>query len=551
MEFLKTQSKYIGEQLRTLSLSQRIAIGLLVVVLLGGIHQMMRWAGGSEWTMLLDQSFTPDQIQRVQSELAVLGIQSKVEGDRVFIQGSEGDRRRFEAVLHQKGAMPRDTSLGYSALVSESNVFESDQKARWRQNRGLETELSKSLREFPGILDADVFIETTRKRPLGRAESGARASVHVKLEQDDTLDKKRVDAIAHFVSGAVRGLAVRDVKITDGSRFYRPSDSNNRVPGDMLEMQVAQEDHYTRKIYDQLDYIQGLRVNVRAKLRDTDEHEQGVKYGKPVPKKEMEDTEETKGPGSAAGPGVRPNQGQAITDSGQGSSSERTQSTVEYDENRDTTTITTAKLAGFVEVLTASVSLPYSYIEQIYRKRKGLAADEEVKVDLTDAIVASELSRVKDQVKTLLQATQDEQVTVSAYYDLPMQTARETALAGSTDTLALVRDYGPQAGVALLALFSLFAVFRIVKKAQLSVAAAPSITDALGESSLEEEGLLSLGGGPVTVGEAEGIQSAMVGHEVDEGLVRTQQIVDQIGELVKEDPDSAATILQSWLQDDK
>ncbi|MFQ5411481.1 MAG: hypothetical protein ACE5EC_04265, partial [Phycisphaerae bacterium] len=173
------------------------------------------------------------------------------------------------------------------------------------------------------------------------------------------------------------------------------------------------------------------------------------------------------------------------------------------------------------------------------------------KVDLTDAIVASELSRVKDQVKTLLQATQDEQVTVSAYYDLPMQTARETALAGSTDTLALVRDYGPQAGVALLALFSLFAVFRIVKKAQLSVAAAPSITDALGESSLEEEGLLSLGGGPVTVGEAEGMQSAMVGHEVDEGLVRTQQIVDQIGELVKEDPDSAATILQSWLQDDK
>jgi flagellar biosynthesis/type III secretory pathway M-ring protein FliF/YscJ len=52
------------------------------------------------------------------------------------------------------------------------------------------------------------------------------------------------------------------------------------------------------------------------------------------------------------------------------------------------------------------------------------------------------------------------------------------------------------------------------------------------------------------VGEAEEMHSAIIGQEVDEGLVRSRQIVDQISQLVKEDADSAASIVQNWLKDE-
>ncbi len=127
--------------------------------------------------------------------------------------------------------------------------------------------------------------------------------------------------------------------------------------------------------------------------------------------------------------------------------------------------------------------------------------------------------------------------------------AGASAMAG-LDYMALAKRYGPLAGLGLLALFSLFAVFRIAKKAQATVGqveAAAADKDRSGNLTDQEAELEMLAGGPTPVGQAVGMQSALVGHEVDEGLVKTQQIVEQIGQLVEEDADSAAGILNGWL----
>ena len=544
MDFLKAQTTYIAEQFRGLSLSQRIAIGLLLVVLLAGVSQMMRWAGQADWMPLLDQPFNPDQIRRVRAELQVAGVKTKVEGDRVLIHGNEEDRQRLQAVLAQRGAMPGDTSLGYGTLIKDSSVFVSNQEARWRQNRGLEAELSAVLSRFQGISDARVFIDKPQKRGLGRTESGARASVHVTLDGDQTLHKRQVTAIANFVAGAVRGMSVADVKITDGSQHYRPPDPKSSIPSDMLDMQRDMEDHYTRKIYDQLGFIDGLVVNVHVKLRDVDERTENREVGKAEPLKETSETQETTGVATAAGPGVLPNQNRSITDTSQAPSNSREKTSVEFNPDRDTKLTHTNKPAGYPERLTASVNVPQSYIENIFRKRQGLDDSAAVEPAQVETIAAGELAKIQQQVKTLLQVESDDQVAVQAYYDSPSGIGTVSTADSAIGFVAMAKDYGPHVGLGLLALFSFLAVFRIAKRAQASV--GPLKTAA---ESATAAAVTSLGGGPMTVGEAEGMHSAMIGHEVDEGLVRTQQIVDQIGELVNEDATSAASIVRGWLQE--
>ncbi len=566
MEFLNAQAKFIREQMRSMSLSQRAAIGLLLVILVAATWWMLRWGGQGEWAPLLDQSFTQEQIQQVQAELVATGVKSKVEGDRILVQGGDDARRQLTALLAQRGALPRDTSLGYAALASDDNVFESDQKAQWKQSRGLETELSQVLRKFRGIKDAHVFVEMPKNRGFGAKRTASRASVHVALLEGEVLDKQRVSAIANFVAGAVRGLSPENVKLTDGTRFYRPPDLDEAMPAEYLDLQRQQEQYHTRKVYDQLQYISGVLVNVYAVLRSADEQTQERIYGKEVIDKEVTEAEEMTGPSVAEEPGVRANMGRALAEAGQGSSSTREKSETSFNGLRDQTDKTTIRPKGFVERLTASVNVPRSYLIRVIESQGA--------TDVQDAdvvkVAAVELPKIAEIVKPLINATEDDQVVVSWYYDVPPESPPAAALAGESTFVAMAKDYGPQAGLALLALFGLFMMFRVAQRAQAAVAVSSPAAMAAAAAGVrprgrfrggpmapmgaapmaygEEVPLEPLGGGPATVGEAQGVDGILVGHEVDESMVRTQQIIKQISQIVQEDPSVPASIIDKWVE---
>ena len=205
-----------------------------------------------------------------------------------------------------------------------------------------------------------------------------------------------------------------------------------------------------------------------------------------------------------------------------------------------------------MEKLTASVNIPKSYLDRIAAQQADpKAADKNI-----EKIAAAELPKIKALVKPLINAANDDQVVVNWFYDIPVE-QKAAAPAQTAGWLAFTKDYGPQLGMGLLAVISLFGVMRIAKKAQSPYAmpgkSAPAASLAWaggsrsGVMSSTDDRLPSLGGGPQTVGEATEIDGVMVGHEVDERTVRVQHIAKQIGQMIKEDPVAAAGIVQHWL----
>lgn len=559
MDYLNKQLEYIRTQLGTLSRSGQIAAGLLILLVVIGAAWMANYYGsGSSWTPLLDQAVTADDAQRIQAELTIVGIDTKVEGDRILVSGGEDARQRSQAILAQKGALPRDMSLGFQSLIEKSNPFIGDKEMDRRWNVGLQTEIAEVIKHFGGIRNATVLIQVPRKRGFlmsAREKGAASASVNVEADYGSRLNDGQVMAIANFVAGAVEGLVPTNVSITDGTRHYRTPDPSESLATNMLDKQRDEERHYREMIYDQLQFVQGLVANVRVKLRDEEVSTENKELGKPSVKSETEDSTETRSASNAAGPGVRPNQGASVAGGGAGNSSTTNTSKTEFSEQRDVKLTSVRKPMGLLEMLTASISVPHSYLEGIYRKKNGVADDQPVTHDQLEATATNVLPDIAKQIETLLyqkkaQEQQVAQVAVDWHYDIPMQPAAAgTALAGnSADYVAMVKQYGPQAGLVLLAIIPLWLVVRMAKKAQVAVSTSsgPGSADKRKPQSME---LDALGGGPITVGEAEGMHSAMVGHEVDESVVRTQQIMEQIADLVKEDPDSAANIVQNWLQE--
>lgn len=561
MEFLNAQYKYISEQLRSMSVSQRVAMVLLLVILVGGMYGIIQWGRQAEWTDLLNQSLAAEDIQRVEAQLRLLGVDTRVEGDRLLLRGDDNERRRVMAVLAQNNTLPKDLSLGFAALVKSDNVWESDQTKIWKHNRALEAELAAVLSRFRGVKDARVFIVVPERRGLARTAAVSSASVNLVLHPGEALDKQRILAVANYVAGAVPGLDLKNVKITDGSRSYAVPTGED-VAGNLLELQQQLEEYYTRKIYDQLRHIKGVVVNVQAGLRQDDAQSVEKKLGPAVPSTVKEKTEETVSGATAAGPGVRPNQGRNLTDGGGGSSSNKTESEESLQGERDRTDTQVVRRAGAVEKLTASINVPASYIQRI------LAVQQPDAPEVTPAALQkaadAELPRIQAQVKPLIElsgtegASPEGVVAVSWFYDEPAGEASATTEMASFDVLGLARDYGPQAGLGLLAVFSLFMMVRIARKAQVTLSSggtnASGGTGGLGGSYLGGGAgapyLSPLSNGVEPVGEAQEMEGVLVGHEVDEETVRTHQIVRQIGQMVKDDPVTVAGVVDHWLKDE-
>lgn len=560
MEFLNAQTKYVADQLRSLSVSQRVAIALLLVILLGGMWGMIQWSGQGEWIDLLGQSLTPQELNQVETQLRLAGVESNVDGDRVFIRGDEAQRQRIHAMLAQNKALPGDMSLGYAELVNEDNVWESDQKSRWKQQRALESELSAVIAGFTGITDARVLIQVSERRRLGRQSAASSASVRLVSATGEPVNPQKIDAIARYIAGAVPGLDAKNVTLTDGSRSYRASDASEGLAKDMLGRQRQLENHYRRMIYDQLKHIEGVVINVRAILRQDDEQTVEVTLGKPVTNRIMDKEEETKGGSSAAGPGVRPNQARALTDASQGSSMTRTETeeTLEGDRDRKNTQI--VKSAGSLLGLTASVNVPSDYLLGIIEAQEPENPDTS-RVGI-QRVADVELPKIEAQVKTLIVATEDavnRRVVVDWYYTSSARgpaaaaTAEVAAVAAASpfEVVPLLKQYGPEAGLGLLAVFSLFMVLRIAKKAQGTIVQQGASARASAKAAaLEEPELDSLSAGIAPIGEVQEMEGILVGHEVDESTVRTQQIVTQIGQMVSEDPATAASIVGHWLEEE-
>ena len=65
------------------------------------------------------------------------------------------------------------------------------------------------------------------------------------------------------------------------------------------------------------------------------------------------------------------------------------------------------------------------------------------------------------------------------------------------------------------------------------------------------EETIDMGMGDEVVGEAAATDALLVGREVDERTLQSQKVVDQVTEMVKEDPEAAVNILRRWMENEK
>jgi flagellar biosynthesis/type III secretory pathway M-ring protein FliF/YscJ len=552
MDFLKAQAQKIKEQLAGLTPSQRMLAGSLVVIMVMTLLWWSRYAGSSEMEDVLGQDFSPEDVSRVTAQIAGRGIPYRVVGNRVQVATD----RRFEvlALLTYERIGPQDTSSGFDDIVAKmDSPWNTHEKQTVMFNRAKEATLAQVLREFPGVRDARVVINATARKAFGDPNVQPTATVNLKMRTTgDKPGKKLIAAAAGAVSGAVSGLVNSKVNVIIDGASYKTDDAGEGGSGGTdawMEAVKAGEQYFSQKIVDHFGRIEGLMVSVTVDPNmsksqiEKEIYDKDRTFGREIQTDEKTEENSTTPGRPPAEPGIVPNTGGANTGASvAGGGGDTTTSNSTHNQNKFQVfpTLTREWLtspAGAAAVVGASIGVPRSHFVKIYKAINPTAKDPDEAT--LQPLIDSELRTLKRQVLGCISKTPEDKVVVDPYLDyLPAVDSTSQPAAATSLPLALV-GHAKEIALGGLAMFSLFMVSMMVRKATPVTMIAPVVEKApVGLSATRHED---------PVGEASEGHQSMDALEVDDDSIRTQQMIGQVSNLVKENPDAAASLVKRWL----
>ncbi len=556
-------------RLQDINMSQRVALllgGALVAV---SMIWLVQWASSPELVPLLDQDLSAPELEAIRGELSSLGEQYEVRGGRIYVAPSV-DRTGLLASLQQRNALPANTSIGFANLIKESDPWVSQTENNRRWTYALAEELAGILRRFDGVQDAKVFLNLNTRAPsFTKLPPPSSASVTL-ITQGDGVPRALALAAARLVAGACAGLKVRDVAVVDAAGRSALDWESEEDPTNTLDrLRRRHEQHFTEKIARQIPDSKAL-VSVSVELDSTRRHTESQTPIQGTPVKEDTTSEVTERQLRSNQPGVQPNVGVAAGAGGAGESHTKDTSTIEYQVGTELKS--EQKPPGEITLVTAAIRLSASYLENVFQRKNPDKTEPPTDGDLEE-VFQIEKNRLLGQVVQLVRPQDEANVAIEWYWDMPVQTAGVGPVGTVDQTISLMRDYGPQSGLGLLALISLGLMLRMAKKsdvgeafgmelglpkdaieaARMAAEDVASVADRIGKGGRRGGGRGGGGAGGGSDEEMAEIQQAaategmLVAQEVDAGTVQTRKMLDQVGEMVEEDPETVASLIDHWI----
>jgi len=570
MDFLRRTIAQIQSQLGKLTTSQRMVIILLVGMLFIGAFWAANYSSKQEMAPLLNQSLTTAEIAAISGKLDMWDVKYKLVGDRIHV--ASGNVRPVLYRLTADQSLPKDTHIGWDSLVEETNILIPESVREDKRIITRQLVLADAIvNTWSGVRSAQVIINPGSKRTLNNIAPVASASVTVQMAQPEHAGRKMAMGIADFIASANNRMKRENVTVIIDGKMYPIQPVGEEIASEYLEEKARYEEHFRKKIIEAIGIANAI-VQVDAKIRTSRLESRTKKIfndgeGSWNPKKETSGREDSsENVAAKAEPGMMANIGETQASPGVSQSENSTEDsavTSPFPGMDDKYEVTPA---GGTEDITASVRLPWSYFADI-AKQESAAPDQEPASEAVKTVFARELPTIRAIVMHAIGLGPEDEEKVVVYYYLgssvvagsglmipgmsaPTQTGEgENAAATASSTLVgYLKSNTKEIAVTSLAMISLFMVLMMVRKA----AGPVDIT--------HEEAAAMMKGSTITpeaydaeesdYGDDDASVGLLAGVELSKDAVRSQKVLAQIREMVKESPEMAATLLGKWISQD-
>jgi flagellar M-ring protein FliF len=551
MDFLSKAYGQLVDLLRSMTPAARITTALLLAVVVVGLALLLgRQAGGPDDLLLGGQAFSQSELMAMESAFGKAGLNDyQIESGRIRVP--RGERAAYMAAMADGGALPHDFGAFLRKALDQGGMLASAKEREERAKVALQQELALILRGMKGIERASVLYDV-RTRPGLARDTVATASVTVKPIGSQPLDESRVRDIRHLVASSIAGLKPEAVAVTDQNGRTYPAVPEGQL-GDTdpyRERKNAYERDLAQKIDALLAPIPGRIVQVYVEL-DPETHRETqttewLKDKSIAGAQDERSSEETReGPTPAGPPGTRSNTSNEPATVAQAKGSSLTRNANEtrqvmYPGGKSTKGTT---IGLTIRRATASISIPKSYFEKVWRHRTGADPSQKPDRNAIATIESEEAKKIQDITSPQLPPREAGDpvlsVTVRAFDDFPVEPAEEP----TTVSLAWgwLREYWSTLGMTVLGLVSLLMVRSMVRSAPAEPVPPATLGLPLSDALAAETAARP---SPAETAAAPPRPAAQRLLKRREG---GPSLREELAEIIREDPDTAANILRAWI----
>lgn len=544
MDFLNKALAQLNELFRSMTPGARVTAGLLLLLVVISLAFLVRGnVSGPDVFLMNGHPFPSNELSKAIAALGQAGL-NDFEVENNMIRVPRGQQAAYIAALADGDALPTGFGEFLLKTIKDTGPFTTSEQRDELMKVAKQQVLADTIHKMSGIEAATVLFDTQSRRGL-RGEGLSTAMVSVQPAGSLPLDEERVRAIRNLVAGAIAGLHPRQVTVVDRgtgkSWSGDASDSGSASDDAYFTRMRAYQDQYRREILDTLSLVRGATVSVNVELDPQRiRRESDVKVDpKAVATSTRENTTssvtETAGPAGRPGFAAQgPNRPAGLAAGGGAAPTTRSQ-----DESSDTETQNVVShTSGTTEIVgltprrvTVSIGVPSSYLEDLWRRQNPTAAGEEPKQP-TDADLATifqeESVRIRSAVANVVPQDQslplEQMVAVNRFISLPDAPLAPPGF--SEQAMAWASNYWTTIGTFGLAGFSLLMLRSMVRS-------APATEQMPAEINLP----------PDATEEPPRPAPPIVKRRLETG----PSLRDELGEMVRENPDAAANILRSWI----
>lgn len=543
MDFFNQTSAQVRDLFASMTPGARVTAGLLVAVVvisLGFLFQQVN--AGPDQYLFGGEPIRRGQLPGMEGALSSANIEYTVEGNRIKVARS--DKNAAIAAIASENQLPPDINRIMKEGMDGGGMFDFRDIKLQRIRVANERRVSLILSEFPWIDRANVIHNVRDEKGL-RTSRHATAAVSVMPIAGEEFSNRRMRTVKSFVSKAcdvpmehveVTNLGVDSIASEDG-----PSPEDYELP--YYRVKAREEQRIRTAIRSQLAYIAGVRVEVNAKVDSTSEQRVVATepIGNPVglSRDRLDTTEEQISGLAGDRVGAEANGPNGVPRDDALARSDKVKKTSNADDQKLAVGVTTTETVstGFaLKEADASVAVPMSYVEAVYEEQNrgpNGQPPEEVDPELLKTVQSEVKTTVEEIVQPLLPRlslgeNSYRQVNVKFFRDLPQAPLPEPSLA--TGAIGWLSQNANTLAMAGLAVFSL-----VMLRSMVSSGSKDSNVHGLPALQLDGETLAETGE------DEEEFQRPKL------KLKKADTLKDDLTDMVSSDPDAAAAILRSWI----
>ncbi|MBC7784111.1 MAG: hypothetical protein H7144_09745 [Burkholderiales bacterium] len=556
MDALKQQLLRIGQQMSGLTASQKMLTASLVVIMIMTMFYWSNYAGSPDKVVLLDQPMSPDEIAQIKTYVSSKNVSYEVLGDRVMVPSD----KKFELIadLGYAQLLPRNTEDGFKdIIVKYSNPFDSTSKSDQLWNHSKQMTLGGIISRWPGVKSASVNIDGTRKQSLSRSTLPV-ASISINLKSGEYPTRKIADAAADLLVGSQAGLARSGVKVLVNGRavaLSEPGENGSGGDNSVLEQRANHEKYWADKILNQIPYIANayavVTVDLNTKNSVINEKKVDPKNKVELVRRSMTSSEENGSAEKSGSPGVGANLPATIEGAGPATPSENSlieKTEVENNTDHGVTSTVTQAPGGDSLPVSAAVHVPEAYFMGVWKTRNPGSSANPTQADL-DVLVTEFTPQIRGAVRSATNIRDDSAVSVARYVDVSQPFNASESTNATLASLPSGFGFGAkEIAIGVLAIVSLFMVSMMVRKStpQPVLQMSDDMRFSHSDAAIPDADT-TLTAGPDMAGEVGESGVMLAGHEMSDVELQSQQVIEQVGTMVKENPDAAANLVKRWL----